>query len=46
MKATNDRPKPQNLTRPTPPEKPSAPVVRRIVNEKVINRKEIALDNR
>lgn len=46
MKATNGPSKPENPTRPTPPKKPSAPVVRRVVNERVINRKEIALDNR
>ena len=46
MKATNGPSKPENSTRPTPPKKPSAPVVRRVVNERVINRKEIALDNR
>lgn len=32
-------------SRPTPPKKPTEPVVRRIVNEKVINR-EIALGRR
>ena len=29
--------------KPTPPKKPSAPVVRRVVNEKVINKREIVL---
>lgn len=46
MKANDGQSKPAHATRPTPPKRPSAPVVRRVVNEKVINSKEIALENR
>lgn len=37
MKSDGGKPKP-TASRPTPPKKPTEPVVRRIVNEKVINR--------
>jgi hypothetical protein len=45
MKSDNDHSKPMTA-RPTPPKKPTEPVVRRIVNEKVINSREIALADR
>ena len=46
MKNENGQSKPTNATRPTPPKKPTEPVVRRVVNEKVINSREIALGSR
>lgn len=45
MKPTEDQPKqPTGYIRPTPPKKPTAPAVRRIVNEKVINKREIWIE--
>jgi hypothetical protein len=43
MKPDHEQSKPNGYIKPIPPKKPSVPVVRRVVNEKVINRSEIAL---
>lgn len=43
MKTNDGQSKPTHATRPTPPKRPTEPVVRRVVNEKVINSREIAL---
>lgn len=43
MKTENGQSKPHGHIKPVPPKKPSLPVIRRVVNEKVINRSEIAL---
>jgi len=43
MKPKDGPSRPSGHIKPTPPKKPSAPVVRRVVNEKVINKREIVL---
>ena len=43
MRPNDGQSKPSSSIKPVPPKKPNAPVVRRVVNEKVINKSEIAL---
>jgi hypothetical protein len=43
MRPNDEPPKTNGYIKPVPPKKPSVPVVRRVVNEKVINKSEIAL---
>jgi hypothetical protein len=43
MKPESEQSKPTSHIKPVPPQKPSVPVVRRVVNEKVINRRDVAL---